>query len=279
MLLAFLFAVGIGGIAAPGLAGPVPQSDEIRNALERLGWAYRNSDRLGRERFSVSFPVERHFGTHGKGLARVGIFLFRSSGARPDSIGLELLLWGGPRDEFDRQMADVSALIQGIGLPADAAAAAIDLLAGFSSEPGRLPLLPTVHRTDSLVIHARGAFNDYADAATGEHRVSGYALIQLTRAAAAQSQWPTVQEVDQLQPAGRTPMFFCNADVPCMPDLSVADLSCRRIGRREFHCRYRLTADDWIGDAERKPNRHYFDRFRRTEAGNWIMVSPNGERD
>lgn len=251
----------------------LPRSAQVISGLEQLAWTRETANpNISWERFPVAFAETRDFGTYFATGRRLDAQLTGFVGARDrmDSLGVELLFLSRPAaSSFEDDMAAADQLLAAIGLPEHAKAGVLAYLRNLAhnlEEVGaHLPPLSTVLTSDGLVVHARGTF------AQGPGGKSGHALIQFTRMTAPEVEWPTVQDVQALQPSSRAFEYDVGADVPAVAEPSVADLSCRRVASAEFHCTYRLTVDDWIGRG--RPNRRYSDRFGRGPDGRWLLLS------
>ena len=271
LIFSFLLVAAALGADGARAASP-PSASQVREGLERLSWARRERRELSHERFSVAFDHARRFGAFSPSAARTLVAEVTGFGAvrnRLDSLGIELLFWTRPASaDFDEDLAAVDALLDALGLPDEAGEGVLahlrERLREISEPSGRLPARPAAATTAGLLVHSRASFS------RGPGGMGGHALIQFTRGSAPESQWPTVQDVQRLQPRSRFPSYEVGVDVPTVSELSVADLSCRRLDPAQYQCRYRLTADDWLGPV--RPDRRYSDRFRRAASGEWTLV-------
>lgn len=242
----------------------VPQPRALTAALLQVNLPGEAGDgRLGRGRFPLSFAATRY---HAQLTTPDRSMVMIISGHGPSrrvyrSVSLEMMF--GERARFDADVETVAEVIATLGLPADAAAAAREMLrtarreADVELDHGR-SASHQAHVQETAGIHLRleGRF----------HRGQVYATLQLTDADAPETDWPAPRDVETLLPWGRR-IVLGATDIIVTADPEVFDLRCRPAGRDAFRCGYVITVSDWIGPNP--PRARYTDVFRRGAGGGW----------
>jgi hypothetical protein len=241
----------------------VPQPRALTEALLRVNLSGEAGDgRLGRGRFPLPFAVTR---PHGQFTTRDRSMVMVISGHGPSrrvyrSVSLEMLFT--ERTHFDADLAAMAEVITTIGLPAEAAAAAVEMLrtarreADIQLDNGwSASNQAHVEETAGLHLRLEGSF----------HRGGAYATLQLTDAGAPETHWPAPRDVETLLPWDRR-IVLGATDIIATAEPEVFDLRCRPAGRGAFHCSYVVTVSDWIGPNA--PRERYTDVFRSSN-GSW----------
>lgn len=256
-------------------ATPVPQPRALEAALHQLGLPQSQLDnsRLGRGRFPLSFPVDRHHGVFRSADTNllISVHGHGSTARRYRSISLEMLFRDLAR--FEADLATTGRVITGIGLPEEVQGAATEMLRSAHTrwEAVRNPdrswaeaAADEVRETAGIQIRLEGRFRE------GPGGSSAYVILQFTDAGAPEADWPPPREVERLQPPLRRRSTDCyGCDITPSIDPEVFNLRCRPAGPDAFRCSYVVTVSDWIGRG--RPVDRYTDLFRRSADGRWSI--------
>lgn len=263
-------------------AAPVPQPRALAAALRQMDLPEAQSDdsRLGRGRFPLSFPVDRHHGVF-KSVETNLLISVHGHGPttrRYRSISFEMLFYD--LAVFETDLATTGRVIAGIGLPEEVQEAATAMLQSAHArlEAVRGPggtyghvAVDEVRQAAGIQIRVEGRFS-YGPGGSG-----AYVILQLTDADAPEVDWPSPREVERLQPASRRRSVDCyGCDITASIDPEVFNLRCRPAGADAFRCSYVVTVSDWIGRG--RPVDRYTDLFRRGADGRWSIELRSASR-
>lgn len=246
----------------------------MNRGLKELSWS-RKDRLLGRERYPVPFSIAHKLGTYDIERFTADVTSFANKRGDVKAIGVALL-WSLPLAEgHGEPLRQAENLLLALKLPVDARRTANHLLMRIvqSEDEGGRPLREARLQVGSTSLFARYSISG----GPGGH--VGYVLLQFVDPRAEPLNWPTVQEVKQLQPMDRWLIEDGNSDIPAMSPKDVVNLTCRPSGRAMWRCRYILTVDDWVGPG--RPETRYSDLFARDREGKWRMagkprLSPGG---
>ncbi|HEX8695515.1 MAG TPA: hypothetical protein VF746_24090 [Longimicrobium sp.] len=275
--------LGITLFPCTAAAAPVPQPRALEAALRRLDLTQvqRDTSRLGRGRFPLSFPVDRFHGAFKSADTHLLVVVHGHGPTtrRYRSISFEMLFYNLAR--FEADLATTIRTIAGIGLPEEVQGAATEVLRSAHArwETVRNPdrswvkaPADEVREAAGIQIRLEGSFYE------GPGGSGAYVILQFTDADAPEVDWPSPREVEDLQPHSRRRLIWCygryNCDVPMELEPEVLDLRCRPAGPDAFRCSYVVAASE----GRSRPGDRYTDLFRRGADGRWSIELRSASR-